>query len=211
MRQAPSRIEYSEWTWRWTKGGLGHGKVILGATQDRTGSADRCPRERARGRRGTDRTSSSASSEGPPGECPEVHVTGPGRPSGSRRRARPRAGSGRGGSPRGRSRTSRTARSRASLCGKTWSSSLLTSVSCAQRDGLLEQRAADALAAVAGARPSGRGRRRGGSPDAGRARREPADDLAAVGLGDEHGGAEVAADRLQVAALVGDAAPGAVA
>src|SRR5438094_1740742 len=29
IRQAPSRIEYSEWTWRWTKSASGTGRAIV--------------------------------------------------------------------------------------------------------------------------------------------------------------------------------------
>jgi hypothetical protein len=34
MRQAPSRIEYSEWTWRWTKGAPAIGEAILAGALD---------------------------------------------------------------------------------------------------------------------------------------------------------------------------------
>src|SRR3954451_7428992 len=36
MRHAPSRIEYSEWTWRWTKGASGTALTTLTRRQDRT-------------------------------------------------------------------------------------------------------------------------------------------------------------------------------
>jgi hypothetical protein len=34
MRQAPSRIEYSEWTWRWTKDAPAIGEAILAGALD---------------------------------------------------------------------------------------------------------------------------------------------------------------------------------
>src|SRR5512132_3087874 len=33
MRQAPSRIEYSEWTWRWTNGASGTGWTVYDPVQ----------------------------------------------------------------------------------------------------------------------------------------------------------------------------------
>src|SRR5215831_10782488 len=41
IRHAPSRIEYSEWTWRWTKGASDTGTATLLPAQDRTFAAGR--------------------------------------------------------------------------------------------------------------------------------------------------------------------------
>src|SRR5579862_191933 len=54
IRQAPSRIEYSEWTWRWTNGASDMPGATISGAQDRTGFGLLASRERS-GERGRHR------------------------------------------------------------------------------------------------------------------------------------------------------------